>query len=52
MSDFITGLIEANTVEPRSGTAASDTVAAPALAAVDTDCLHTDIIGCHRAKRE
>ena len=77
--------IDANTVEPRCGTAASDTVAAsslieragcmvrrlqyadelssaqweslrflaaPALAAVDTDCLHTDIIGCERAERE
>ena len=77
--------IDANTVEPRSGTAASDTaaasslieragrmvrrlqymdelkpvqweclrlLAATALAADDTDCLHIDIIGCERAERE
>ena len=77
--------IDANTVEPRSGTVASDTVAisslidragrmvcrlqyadklnpaqweslrflaATALAADNTVCLHIDIIGCERMERE
>ena len=76
---------DANTVEPRSDAAASDTaaayslieragrmvrrlqcadelnsaqwerlrfLAATALAADDTDCLHIDFIGCGRAERE